>query len=182
MIAAHPLVCTTVELTLFSMYTAPWLRAWNQQARNIENGRWYQGLPFLWDEDEFYRFLREFVDRAYERVLATNPEATHILDKNPAYAKYVDDINRLIPDARFIHIIRDGRDVAASMIAAREQIGYGTGTVRASAAAWKEHVLRGRGARKYGGRYMEVRYEDLLASGVQTLESVFDFCELPASK
>jgi len=182
MIGAHPRVCTTVELTLFSKYTAPWIETWNRQTANIDKGRWDQGLPFLWDEDEFYGFLRMFVDKVHAGVLATNPHATHILDKHPGYNRYVDDINRLIPDARFIHIIRDGRDVAASMVAARRRIGYGTGTVPASAAAWKEHVLAAQEARKYCGRYMEVRYEDILAFGLPTLASVFDFCELPISE
>jgi hypothetical protein len=182
MIAAHPQVCTTVELTLFSRYTAPWVRAWNNEAANIEEGRWHQGLPFLWEEDEFYAFLREFVDRVYERVLANNPGATRILDKHPAYARHVHDINRIIPDARFIHVIRDGRDVAASMVAARRQIGYGTGTIQSSAAAWKEHVVAAREAPDYGGRYLELKYEDLLGAGVETLKRVFDFCDLAVGR
>ena len=118
MIGAHPLVCTTVELTLFSKYTGPWIRAWELEADNTVRSRWNQGLPFLWSEDEFYDFLREFVGQVYERVLATNPKATHILDKHPGYSRYVVDINAILPNARFIQIIRDGRDVAMSMVSA----------------------------------------------------------------
>ena len=181
MIGAHPLVCTTVELTLYSRYTAPWIKAWKGEADSIKRGRWNQGLPFLWTEDEFYDFLREFIGKVYERVVATNPQATHILDKHPGYSMYVEDINKILPNARFIHIIRDGRDVAGSMVAARKKIGYGTGTISESSAAWQEHIWAARKARQYHGRYLEVRYEDLLTTGVDTLKTVFDFCGLSIS-
>lgn len=181
MIGAHPRVCTTVELTLYSAYTAPWIKAWKSEAANIEQGRWHQGLPFLWTEDEFYAFLREFLGRVYERVAATNPQATHVLDKHPGYSMCVADINKLLPQARFIHPIRDGRDVAVSMVAARRQMGFGTGTVADSAAAWQRHVRAAQDASQYRDRYLEVRYEDLSATGVDTLKCVLDFCGLPAS-
>jgi hypothetical protein len=92
----------------------------------------------------------------------------------------VEDIHRIVPDARFIHVIRDGRDVAVSMVAARKRSGFGAGTIQDAALAWKKHVLAARNASQYQGRYMEIRYEDLLADGVGTLRSVFDFCDLPA--
>lgn len=181
MIGAHPLVSTTVELTLFSKYTASWIKAWKEEAAYITQGRWHQGLPFLWSENEFYLFLREFLRKVYNRVLALNPRATHILDKCPGYSEYVEDINRLLPNARFIHVIRDGRDVTVSMVAARKQIGYGADSIQDSAAAWKEGVRAAQKATQYQGRYMEVRYEDLSVAGVDTLKSVFDFCNLPTS-
>lgn len=181
MIGAHPLVCTTVELTLYSKYTAPWIKAWEEEAANIAQGRWHQGLPFLWSEDEFYRFLREFLRKVYARILATNPQATHILDKCPGYSEYVENMNRLLPTGRFIHVIRDGRDVAVSMVAAREQIGFGTATIQDSAIAWKERVWTAQKARQYQDRYMEVRYEDMSTSGVDVLKAIFEFCGLPAS-
>lgn len=124
MLGAHPLVCTTNELTLYDIYTAPWIKAWKGETANIERRGVPRGLPFLWTEDEFYGFLREFLNRVYERVLATKPQATHILDKNPRYSEHVEEINKLLPHARFIHMIRDGRDVAVSLKAARQQMGW----------------------------------------------------------
>ncbi len=181
MIAAHPLVCTTIELTLFDRYTAPWINTWKRQAANIKQGRWYLGLPFLWSEQEFFDFLREFLGKVYEKVVETNPRATHVLDKHPGYSMYVEDMNKLLPNARFIHIIRDGRDVAISMMAARRQIGYGTANLPDSAAAWKKYVLSAQKARQYPERFLEVSYEDLSSAGAETLAVVFDFCDLPTS-
>lgn len=181
MLGSHPLVCTTVELTLYSKYTAPWIKAWKHEAYHIKQGHWHQGLPVLWAEEEFYCFLREFLDRVYERVLATKPQATHILDKHPGYSSYVKDINTLLPDARFIHIIRDGRDVAISMIAARKDIGFGPDGISDAASSWKTEVVAAQQARQFENRYFEVRYEDLLTTGVNTMKSIFDFCGLPLS-
>src|SRR5260370_6078563 len=89
MLAEHPLVCTTVELTLFTRYTAPLIKAWQTECIPIKEGRWHQGLPFLWSEEEFYHFLRLFLEKVYERVLKKKPQATHILDKHPEYAQAV---------------------------------------------------------------------------------------------
>jgi hypothetical protein len=178
MIGAHPSVCTTVELTLFSKYTAPWIKAWNNESDNIEQGRWVQGLPFLWTEGEFYNFLREFIAKVYERVADPNPNATHILDKHPGYSLYVKDIHKLLPDAQFIHLIRDGRDVVCSMMAARRDMGFGTAAVTESAKVWRQHIQAARDAHSCDGKYLEVRYEELLSSGKRVLKTVFEFCGL----
>lgn len=182
MLGAHPLVSTTVELTLFSQYAASWLAIWAREAQNLSAGRWYQGLPALWTEEEFHAFLREFIERVYQRVSDRNPEATHVVDKHPGYSMYVDDISRLLPKARFIHVIRDGRDVAVSMVATRKRVGFGASTIQDAALAWKNHVLAARLASRCRGRYLEVRYESMLSDSIDTLQAVFDFCELPADR
>jgi hypothetical protein len=179
MLGAHPQVATAVELTLYNKYAAAWIRTWQQEARYMERGDRHQGLPFLWAEEDLYGFLQEFVLRVYGRLLARNPQATHVLDKHPGYSWHVHDIHRLLPKARFIHMIRDGRDVAVSMVAARKRAGFGRRSIQASSIAWKEMVLAARRAKRFEGRYLEVRYEDLLDRGLDTLNSVFSFCELP---
>ena len=45
-----------------------------------------------------------------------SPSATTIGDKNNFHLNHIEDLNQLYPDAKFIHIIRDGRDVATSYI------------------------------------------------------------------
>lgn len=180
MLGAHPNVCTTVELTLF-LYTNRWIFRWNKESEDIKEGRWHIGLPMIWTEAEFYGFLHEFLERAYSQVIAANPESTYILDKHPTNAAFVEEINMLVPNSRFIHVIRDGRDVAASMIAAKNQMGFGTSTVTESAAAWKEHVIWGKNASQFDGRYLEVRYEEMTSNPEAALKAVYDFCGLPAT-
>jgi hypothetical protein len=168
-------------LRLYDKYTAPWLEAWKEEALLTEEGKHYIGLPVLWTEAEFRDFLKSFLERVYSKVIATKPQATHILDKHPRYSPFVDDIHHFIPQARFIHIIRDGRDVAVSLSAAHRQLGWftreplhGYGTV------WKRALLAARKASAYDGRYLEVRYEQLCAQPADTLKTVFGFCGLSA--
>jgi len=178
MISAHPLVSTTVELTLFNRYIHPLVESWNFEQNNIEKGLWYQGLPFILSEDEFYDFLKELLIKAYKKVYLKNPKATHIVDKHPGYSFHTDIINMLLPGARFIHIIRDGRDVISSMIAAYKNIGYGTSNIEYSTKAWKEHYSSARKAKKLKNRYIEIKYEDLQKDSFKTLLRVFEFCKL----
>jgi hypothetical protein len=181
MLGSHPQICTTVELTLFHRYTAPLIEAWRRERQRTEQGRWQRGLPFLWDEIEFYDFLGDFVKQVYRRVQARKPDATHVLDKNPGYSLHVEDIHRILPEARFVHVLRDGRDVALSMVAARRRAGFGVGTIPKAARLWKQMVLGAREASQYQGRYLEVRYERMLTNGEEVLSEVLDFCRLPAS-
>jgi len=181
MLGAHPQVATTVQLTLFHTYVPDWVRSWKLECEYIEDeNQWDMGLPIVWSEDEFVDFLREFISRVYARVAERFPDATHLLDKHPAYRHHVEEINMLIPHARFIHVIRDGRDVAVSLKAAKKGLGWGFSSISDAAVHWKQFVEAGKQAAKYGDRYMELRYEDLGDEGEQTMRNVFDFCDLPS--
>jgi hypothetical protein len=179
MVAAHELVCSTIdELKLFDFFTVPLEEGWKYLVSlQVATGGGPNGLTAMWTEDEFYRFLSEFVERVYTQVLAMQPEATVLLDKAPAYSKYVEHIDRLIPGAKFIHIVRDGRDVAVSLMAASQGWGrpWAPKQVEKAASAWKSLVLAAREARQYGERYLEVRYEELLTNGVEILRQIFEF-------
>lgn len=175
MLGEHPQVCTSVELTLFDRYIGSWMETWKHETENAHR----PGLNLFWTEAEFHGFLRDFAYQTYAKALATKPEATHVLDKRPSYSEHVESIQALLPNARFIHIIRDGRDVTTSMMAAAKDFWFQTDTMQKSATRWQEKVLQARIASQFEGQYLEVRYEDLLTDGVATLQSVFDFCGLP---
>jgi hypothetical protein len=104
---------------------------------------------------------------------------THIVDKHPGYADAIEDINALMPNCRFVHLIRDGRDVACSMVAAKRTMGFGAASVLGSAQSWQSHVAKCRKAAQFHGRYLETRYEELVADTPRVLETVFSFCGLP---
>jgi hypothetical protein len=81
-------------------------------------------------------------------------------DKTPIYVLHVAFLAGLFPEAKFVHVIRDGRDVALSYLDAS----WGPDTVEKAAWYWKRAVRRGRrdGGEIGPARYMEVRYEHLL--------------------
>ena len=181
LLASHPQVASTVEQTLFQHYVAPWLETWDSEVENIDKRGWKLGLPILWQREELEEILRDFLARAYAKILAGKPGATHIVDKHPGYSPHVTLIKRFIPGARFIHIIRDGRDVAASMIAVHAKMGFAPSNVSAAATKWKTFVLAAREAAQFTNDYIEVHYEDFLRKGAEAYSQVLRFCELPVS-
>jgi hypothetical protein len=84
------------------------------------------------------------------------------------------------PEARFVHIIRDGRDVALSYLS----IQAGPNSVEEAAAYWDRFVRRGRrDGRPLGpGRYLEIRYEELVLQPEQRLRDVCAFLGLTYSR
>jgi hypothetical protein len=181
LLASHPQVASTVEQTLFQHYVAPWLETWDSEVENIEKRGWKLGLPILWQREELEEILHQFLARAYAKILAGKPGATHIVDKHPGYSRHVALIKRFIPGARFIHIVRDGRDVAASMIAVHAKMGFAPSNVSAAATKWKTFVLAAREAAQFTNDYIEVHYEDFLRKGAEAYSQVLRFCELPVS-
>jgi hypothetical protein len=104
---------------------------------------------------------------------------THLLDKHPGYSHHVGTIKSFLPKARFIHLIRDGRDVAASMMAVHKKMGFAPAQIAEAAGKWKKFVVAARAAAQFGDEYLEIRYEDFLEGREEIYGKVLDFCGLP---
>lgn len=96
-------------------------------------------------------------------------------DKTPAYVEHIPRLHRLFPDARFIHLIRDGREVAASLA---EQ-DWGTQSAVAGAYWWRRSVAKARraGARLGPEQYLELRLERLISAPEEVLREVCHFLD-----
>jgi hypothetical protein len=101
----------------------------------------------------------------------------------PGNVLHVQHIKRDIPNALFLHIIRDGRDIALSL---KKMGGFTplpwdrsqTDSLVATALYWEWMVHTGRTqGRKFPADYMEVRYEDLITDPRETLSKVGDFID-----
>ena len=82
-------------------------------------------------------------------------------EKDPTYTLHALFIEELFPDALYIHLLRDGHDVVASF---RDRWGYKS-AARAARSEWARYVTAARelGARLPADRFLELRYEDLVA-------------------
>ncbi|CAA9224673.1 MAG: Sulfotransferase domain superfamily, partial [uncultured Chloroflexia bacterium] len=87
-------------------------------------------------------------------------------DKTPRYVIKMLIIQRVLPEAHFIHIIRDGRDVALSVL---EQP-WGPATIEEAATWWVTSIREGWHQAKAAHAYMEVHYEQLLLETQSTLQ------------
>jgi lipopolysaccharide transport system ATP-binding protein len=97
-------------------------------------------------------------------------------DKTPSHGLHMPEILRLLPEARFVHVIRDGRDVLASV----RPLWFAPGTsVEAIARDWAERIGRTRELSRECPHYLEVRYEDLVREPEATLREVCGFLALP---
>jgi hypothetical protein len=84
-------------------------------------------------------------------------------DKTPYYALHLDRILDWWPDAQFIHLIRDGRDVALSLFGRAHD--FSAYNIYTAAQYWQKYVdtCRAQGRHLPASQYLEIRYEDILA-------------------
>lgn len=97
-------------------------------------------------------------------------------EKSPMFVRHVPFFADLFHEARFVHLVRDGRDVALAFA----DVDFGPPSVAAAAVHWRAQVLAGRRAGEHLGseRYREVRYEDLIDDPPAVLGPLCDFLEL----
>jgi hypothetical protein len=97
-------------------------------------------------------------------------------DKTPIYVRSMRRIGGELAEARFVHLIRDGRDVALS----RRARGMGAGKpIADTAERWRRRIEEARTqARRLRGRYLELRYEDLVTVPEPELRRVCELIEL----
>lgn len=123
-------------------------------------------------------FLRIIMEMLVERQGARRWAET-----TPAHVLHMREIADQIPGALFIHVIRDGRDVATSLEKQQwiRPLAVDRGRpVLAAAAYWDWMVRRARAeGRRVDGAYCEVRYESLVATPQQALDEIAAFIGQP---
>ena len=97
-------------------------------------------------------------------------------DKTPRYCLETPLLATLFPEARFVHVIRDGRDVALSV----RQVSFGPDTLGGAALYWRNRALA---TRRFGevldpDRYCEYRHEELLDDTEGVVRRLCDFLDL----
>ena len=95
-------------------------------------------------------------------------------DKTPMNTLYLDWIGSVFPNSKFIHIIRDGRDVASSYIKMGRY-----DTILEAANRWIKSIeLASSFGSKIKENYMEIRYEDLVTKPEEIIKKTCDFINI----
>jgi hypothetical protein len=168
----------------------------------------------LWDPVDY---SNPEADHCWEAGLATQARAARLhgwcewyresqgkarfVNKHPRNSVRIGFLDRVFPDALFIHVIRDGRAVASSMLQQirsrprRQHTPFGgfckpphwrkwlrDDEVEQTAIQWREIVryVRGLGA-ALGTRYHEIRYEDFCEDPRERCRQLFEFAGLETS-
>jgi Sulfotransferase family len=116
--------------------------------------------------------LRGLYESFQAEVLARNGKARWA-EKDPTYTLHLPFIEELFPGAVYVHLLRDGHDVVASF---RDRWGY-TSAARAARTEWARYVTAARalGARLPTERFLELRYEELVADPETQARRLFAF-------
>jgi protein-tyrosine sulfotransferase len=95
-------------------------------------------------------------------------------DKTPMNTLYLDWIGTVFPRSKFIHIIRDGRDVASSYLKMERY-----DTILEAANRWINSI---ESAQSFGSKikenYIEIRYEELVTKPEEVIKDTCDFLDI----
>ena len=117
--------------------------------------------------------------RAFYSLYAEKQGKERWGDKTPDYIERMRQIKGVLPEARFIHVIRDGRDVALSTNKRIVERGHREPLpAKRSARRWRNRIEKARAEGPKLGEYLEIRYEDLVTDTEPPLRRVCDFIEL----
>ncbi len=127
--------------------------------------------------DRWHSQCREFTPQAvFEALIKADAEfITGEIwgDKSPSYVEHLPLLKELFPDARVIHVVRDVRDYCLSIHAA-----WGKQPLRA-AQRWVDGIAAARAASNaFTTDYLEVKYESVLESPVDTVKEMCDFLSI----
>lgn len=168
---AHPdVVGVPSETYLFSRAIRPLTERFQHGAA----GSLSLGVIYM-ERRAFLDALRDFCDAIFLGLLdALGPGAARLTERTPEHTTSLDLINDIYPDARIVHIIRDGRDVVRSLASQH----WGPGSIRQAAEEWKESVEKARADGGSSESYLEVRYEALLAEPRTEIRRMYEHLDL----
>jgi hypothetical protein len=135
------------------------------------------GTSFVYmDRDELLDALRDLCDRIFLPFLRSGPPAERLAERTPEHVMCLDLIGEIYPDARVVHIVRDGRDVTRSLLS----VGWRSapGSVEAAAGEWRSAIEAAEKAAPGLAHYRPVRYEELLADPLGQVTAIYGWLGL----
>jgi sulfotransferase family protein len=169
-VAAHPDVAAVPsESFFFSHAIAPLFDRFQDLDRGaFSTGRIYAERELLLDA------TRDFCDRIFSQF--AEPGTKRIAERTPWHVEHLQLMNAVYPDAAYVHIVRDGRDAARSLAS----MSWFDGSLEDAAAEWRRSVLAARSGPR-PERYVEIRYEDLLADPGRRIPELYERLDLDAT-
>lgn len=128
--------------------------------------------------------MRKFIELRFQAIVdPAKADLRFVGEKDPEHSLHFPTLHKLVPEAKYIHIIRDGRGVLLSAwhfnLRAKDprmaHLSFDD-TLDLTAKEWAERVRRARTTgRELGDAYLEIRYEDLALDVVSRFKQVLTF-------
>lgn len=172
----HPQIAYVHESYLFSS-------ALSRMFEEFHYPGTYSGLGFTIARGDLLNLSGELARRVWSRKI--QPQHRYLVEKSPDQVICIPLMRECFPDAKFIMLVRDGRDVCVSVRAAtkswapewKNSIGP---DVAHFAKYWAERTRIGlRDGAALGKDFLLMRYEDLHADPYGNYRKLFDFAGVP---
>lgn len=190
---AHPAIASFPETNFLGRLVGGWTGRFRAQCNRVRAQRGQSAMQHLaevLDRPEIvaaYQRSSSFgdaVDALTDTLdsIAIERGASVWVEKTPKHFRYVDLLEQRVPAVRFLHLVRDGRDVVASLVdrATHHPQFANRGSTRAAARLWNESVRaawRSRG--REGHRFLA--YEDFIDQPECELRGICDWLDLEYS-
>jgi Sulfotransferase family len=182
MLDAHPEMCIPPETGFIPAAIKSSCDATDPRREFVKVITEFETWPdFNFSPDEFYQALNSepfelsVGIRAFYRLYAARFAKKRWGDKTPVYSSQMPQIEAVLPEARFIHVIRDGRDVALSL----RPLWFAPGKdIRTIARDWKNRIEEARYLSRNCRHYLEIHYENLVTHTESELSKICAFIEL----
>jgi len=167
LLLAHPEVGgNAAESALFNALWDFWENAHSEYG---------EGVSALLGQGELAVAWRQFSDRIFLAARDRySPEASWFVEKTPGHVDRIPLMAVTYPDAWYVHIVRDGRDVVRSIL----ESPFGTDDPTDAAGYWVDAVRKVEQQRWRLPRFREVRYEQLVADPVGEVRGLFEWMGL----
>jgi hypothetical protein len=152
--------------------------------RQILDAAWecVERNPTLSDKDAAGIVIRDVLDAFFVAHAGTDRDL--LVEKTPIHVLYGEYLLETFPEARLVHVLRDGRDVCVSLQMRARAAGWTPLDRAAQIQFWRRCVQQGRQlskAARFQARVIEIRYEDLKHNPIEQTGRLLRFAGLDDS-
>lgn len=108
------------------------------------------------------------------RILSKESQKQLIFEKTPGHLMHAEKIRKLFPDAPFINVIRDGRDVAESLV----KVQWASDNYLENVLRWKLQIIKGGELLGNDANTINVKYEDLVSDPATSSKNISAFLKI----
>ena len=182
MLANHPDISTSQESHIFNKLLGSPIKAWKDKLERLRStGHGRGGLVAYLTEEEFIKLMQSNVYHILSKSDEFNTSKI-FLEKTPDHSLFIEEINYVFPNAKFIYLARNPYDVVESLLSASKGWGsnWAPGSTRKAINVWIKYTsLIHTSLKKIDTtKKTTLSYEALKENPKEKIKILLDFLEL----